>query len=189
MSSPSKLYEEAQHNAGVQSHSDRLISVIAATIAVLAALGTLTSHHRSIEAINIKNEAILATAKANDENTVYQGKRVRVAFYQTLLAGDVIHDPKARARTQQAMDHEQASSVATLEQAQRLESEAEVEQQRSEELMNSFGTLAIVTTLFEIAIVLSSISALTRSRALLWCAIGLSALGLVLFPVGYFQGH
>ena len=189
MSSASKIYEEAQHNAGGRHDSDRFISVVAATIAVLAALGTLSSHHRSIEAINIKNEAILTTAKANDENTVYQGKRVRVAFYQTLLAGDVIHDPKARNRTQQAMDHEQASSVATLQEAQRLESEAEKEQQQSEALMNSFGTLAIVTTLFEISIVLSSISALTKSRILLWCAIGLSVFGLIIFPVGYFQAH
>ena len=42
----------------------RLLSLAAAVIAVLAALGTLFSHHRSITALAVKNEAILTQARA-----------------------------------------------------------------------------------------------------------------------------
>ncbi len=190
MSSPSKALEQAtERHEEIERGRDRLIPLVAAIIAVLAALGTLVSHHRSIEAITSKNNAILTTAKASDQFTTYQTKRVRVALYSTLLAGDVITNPKARANAQKELDHEAASSVAVLQNAQALEQRAAREQQESEGLMSSFVTLEVGTTLFEISIVLSSISALTKSRALLWVAVGLSAIGVVLLVVGYFPSH
>lgn len=190
MSSPSKVFEEAteRHETISRGHG-RLIPLVAAIIAVLAALGTMISHHRSVEAITEKNNAILTTAKASDQYTTYLTKRVRVAVFSTLMLGDVIKDPKARAKTQKSLDHEQATSVAVLHEAQRLEKRAAEEQEQSEALMSSFVTLEVGTTLFEIAIVLSSISALTQSRALLWVAIGLSVIGIALLAVGYFPSH
>ncbi len=189
MSSPSKVFEEATERAEEVGRGERLIPLVAAIIAVLAALGTMVSHHRSIEAITMKNNAILTTAKASDQNTAYLTKRVRVAVYSTLLLADAIKDPKGKANTQKALDHEQASSVAVLQEAQRLEKRAAQEQEESEQLMSSFVTLEVGTTLFEVSIVLASISALTKSRALLWVAMGLSAIGVVLLLVGYFPQH
>ncbi len=189
MSSPSKAFEEAAERHEEISRGHRFIPLVAAIIAVLAALGTMLSHHRSVEALTLKNTAILTTAKASDQYTAYQTKRVRVAVYSTLLLGDVIRDPKGRANTQKALDHESATSVAVLKEAQRLEHSATEEQQESESLMSSFVTLEVGTTLFEIAIVLSSISALTKSRALLWVAVGTSAIGIILLAVGYFPAH
>ena len=186
MSSASKAFEEANERHEHIARGHRLIPLVAAIIAVLAALGTLASHHRSIEAITMKNDAILTTAKASDQYTAYQTKRVRVALYSTLLAGDVIAQPKARAQAQTSLDHEQASSLAVLHDAQRLEARATEEQEQSESMMNSFVTLEVGTTLFEIAIVLSSISALTDSRALVWTAVGISVLGVILLIAGYF---
>ncbi|HET9028783.1 MAG TPA: DUF4337 family protein [Candidatus Aquilonibacter sp.] len=171
--------------AGAREH-DPLVAIVSAIIAVLAALGTLASHHRSIEALATKNQAILTTAKASDQFTSYQTKRVRVAVYSTLLAGDVITNPKARSDAKTALDHEQASSLAVLGEAKRLETRAEKEQETSERMMSSYVTLEIGTTLFEIAIVLTSISALTETRILLWFALGMAVIGIVLLPIGYF---
>jgi hypothetical protein len=189
LSSPSKIFEEATERDEEITRGRPLIALVAAIIAVLAAVGTMLSHHRSIEAITMKNNAILTTAKASDQNTAYLTKRVRVAVFSTLLLGDVIRDPKGRENTQKSLDHEQAASVAVLQEAQQLEKRAAQEQEESEALMSSFVTLEVGTTLFEIAIVLSSISALTETRALLWVAIGISGIGIVLLPVGYFQAH
>ena len=44
---------------------NRLRSAAIAVIAVLAALGTLFAHHRSIEALTSKNQAILLQARAS----------------------------------------------------------------------------------------------------------------------------
>lgn len=190
MSSASKVFEDATERADeIERGHPRFIPLVAALIAVLAALGTMISHHRSIEAITMKNNAILTTAKASDQNTAYLTKRVRVALYSTLLAGDVITNPKARANAQKELDHEQASSLAVLQNAQGLEKRAAQEQAESDVLLSSFVTLEVGTTLFEVSIVLSSISALTKSRALLWVAIGLSTIGIALLVVGYFPLH
>jgi hypothetical protein len=190
VTTPSRVYEEAaERNEQIERGRNRLIPLVSAIIAVLAAVGTLLSHHRSIEALTTKNNAILTTAKASDQYTTYQTKRVRVALYSTLLAGDVIANPKARANAQKELDHEAASSLAVLHNAQGLEQRAAQEQVESEALMSSFVTLEVGTTLFEISIVLASISALTKSRVLLWVAVGLSAIGVVLLIVGYFPGH
>jgi Domain of unknown function (DUF4337) len=189
LSSASKAFEEAAERSEEVSRGHRLIPLIAAIIAVLAALGTMVSHHRSVEAITSKNNAILTTAKASDQYNTYATKRVRVTMLSTFLMADVIRDSKARTKTQTALDHEQATSVAVLAEAQRLEKRAAEEQEESEVLMSSFVTLEVGTTLFEIAIVLSSISALTYSRGLLWVAVGISAIGIVLVVVGYLQPH
>lgn len=190
MSSASKTFEEAaQRHADISRGHDRLIPLVAAIIAVLAALGTMASHHRSVEAITKKNDAILTTAKSSDQYTAYQTKRVRVTVLSSLIAGDVIANPKIRASQQKSLDHEQATSLAVLAEAQHLEQRAAKEQEESESLMSSYSTLEVGTALFEIAIVLSSISALTESRALLWVGIAISAIGIVLLVVGYFSLH
>lgn len=189
MSSPSKVYEEATERRAEVARGHRFVPLVAAIIAVLAALGTMISHHRSVEALTMKNNAILTTAKASDQYTAYLTKRVRVAVFSTLIMGDVIRDPKGRETTQKSLDHEQATSAAVLQEAQRLEKRAAEEQEESEALMSSFVTLEVGTTLFEIAIVLSSISALTSSRALLWVAVGISVIGIFLLAYGYFPPH
>jgi len=183
------VFEEATERNERIASGHRFIPLTAAIIAVLAALGTMLSHHRSIEGLTMKNNAILTTAKASDQYTAYLTKRVRIAVFSTLIMGDVIKDRKALATTQKSLDHEQATSAAVLQEAQRLEKRATEEQEQSEALMSSYVILEVGTTLFEIAIVLSSISALTSSRALLWVAIGISVVGIVLLAFGYFTTH
>lgn len=174
----------AQH-----SGSDRIVVLVSAIIAVLAALGTLFAHHRSISALALKNDAIVTTAKASDQYQTFETKRVRVAMYQTMLAGDVISKPAARKASQAAMDHEQASSLAVLNDAKALERQAAAQQRRSDDVLHSYETLEVATTLFEIAIVLTSISALTGSRPLLWSSIGASAIGVAAMIAGFLQAH
>ncbi len=62
------------------SHGNRLVSLAAAIIAVLAALGTLYSHHRSISALSVKNAAILTQARATDTYNAYEAKQIRYQY-------------------------------------------------------------------------------------------------------------
>ena len=166
---------------------DRWTAVASAVIAVLAALATLFANHRSISALSVKNDAILTTAKASDLYTTYQTRRVRVAMYSSLLTAGIIPDPKARENATASMNSDQASSVSTLAAAKELETKAEGEQVQSQGLLHSYETLEISATLFEIAIVFASISALTTSRMMLWGGVGLSGAGLVLMAIGLLQ--
>jgi hypothetical protein len=61
------LDEARERHEHILKGHDRLIPLVTAVIAVLAALGTLFAHHRSIEALVVKNDSIVATAKATDQ--------------------------------------------------------------------------------------------------------------------------
>lgn len=190
MSTAHQAFEDATHrHIMMRSHHDRLIPLAAAIIAVLAALGALFAHHRSISALSVKNEAILFQAKASDQYNYYEAKRVKYAVYTALLSAGAFKNDADRNKMQATANHEQTSSLDILGRAQTLERQAAQEQERSESILRSFETLEIATTLFDISIVLVSISALSETRIMLYLGCGLSAIGVVFLTIGYLQAH
>jgi hypothetical protein len=189
VSTPHKAFDEAaERDETLRRGHDRLIPLASAIIAVLAALGTMLAHHRSIQALSAKNEAIITTAKASDRYAYYQSQRTRVVVYQAFVAaGAAKGDAERSLRT--TAGREQTASLAVLADAKKLEARAVAQEQHSESLLGSFETLEIATTLFEIAIVFSSISALTETRSLLWAGIGLAAVGVALAIAGLAQAR
>lgn len=167
----------------------RFVSLAAAIIAVLAALGTLFTHHRSIQALAAKNTAILTQSRAADLYTSYESKQVRYNFYRVLLAGDVLRNAHVRAEVQKAADDENASSAVVIQRAKALEAQATRADERSETVLKSYETLQFATTAFEVSIVLVSISAFAGTRVILSFGCALTALGLVLFVAGLVQGR
>lgn len=163
---------------------NRLVSLAAAIIAVLAALGTLFSHHRSIAALSAKNEAILSQARATDTYNAYEAKQTRYNIYSALLASNLVRNVENRARLESVAQSEQSSSPPVLEEAKALEERAARDDERSEAILKSYEILQFATALFEIAIVFVSISALAGARLFLPLGCGISALGLVFFVIG-----
>ncbi len=166
-----------------------MVSLAAAIIAVLAALGTLFSHHRSIGALTAKNQAILTQARATDIYNSYEAKQTRYNIYSALLTSNLVRSPQNRARLESVADNERSSSPAVLQKAQGLQEQAGRDDERSEALMKSYETLMFATTLFEISIVLVSISALAGTRLFLPLGCGSSGVGLVLFVFGLLQAR
>lgn len=168
---------------------NRPVSLAAAIIAVLAALGTLFSHHRSISALSAKNQAILTQARATDIYNAYEAKQIRYNIYRALLASDLIRSADVRARVEAVAESERTSSPAVLEKAKALESQAARDDEHSESILKSYEILQFATTMFEISIVLVSISALAGARLFLPLGCGLSGFGLVLFVIGLLQAR
>jgi flagellar hook-length control protein FliK len=184
-----KVFEEAtERDEAIKEGNDKLIPLAAAIIAVLAALGTLFAHHRSIQALSEKNEAIILTARSADRYAYYQSQRTRVTLYNALLSAGIVKDLQREKALRAVADREERASLANLAQAQTLERESIAKQEHAETILASFETLEVATTLFEIAIVFTSISALTNTRVLLWAGVAMSAIGLALGIAGYFQG-
>ncbi len=167
----------------------RIVSLATAIAAVLAALGTLYSHHRSISALSAKNEAILTQARATDTYNAYEAKQIRYNIYRALLSSDLVQNAANRARLETIAQEEQASSPGVLERAKALEAQASRSDERSEVILKSYETLQLATTLFEISIVLVSISAFAGSRIFLPLGCGFSGVGLVLFAFGLLQAR
>jgi Domain of unknown function (DUF4337) len=171
------------------SGGNRIVSLAAAILAVLAALGTLFAHHRSISALSVKNQAILAQARATDSYNSYEAKEIRYNIYQALLASRLVTNPESRARLKSVADREQVTSPSVLAKARRLEDQAAKDDDRSEAFLKSYERLQFAATAFQIAIVFVSISALAGGRFLLPAGFLLSGLGLVLFVTGLLQAR
>jgi Domain of unknown function (DUF4337) len=184
-----KFMEANERYGQLSSGGSKAVALAAAIIAVLAALGTLFSHHRSISALTAKTEAILTQSRASDRFNAYESKRVRYQVFTAFLAAGL---PKAQAgkdAVKKLADREQASSLVTLADAKRLENTADEKEVRSDVILKSYETLEIGTTFCEIAIVLVSISALASTRIFLTIGSGLAAFGLAFLIFGYFQAH
>ncbi len=167
----------------------RLVSLAAAIIAVLAALGTLFTHHQSIVALTSKNRAILLQGRATDIYNRYEAKQVRAQIVDGLLETGLYRDQASRQRMTSFAEKERRDSAHDFDAAQNYQTESDLAENRSERYLRSYETLQVATTFFDVAIVLVSISALVRTRALLIAGLGLSAIGIALMIFGYLQGH
>ena len=182
-----KTLTESDEIQSAAAHGDRVTSLVIAIAAVLAALGTLFAHHRSIEALATKNQAILSQARASDAYGKYEARQVRFQITQTLIASGMLPTERAHKALADLAASEADASTALLAKAQTLENLSEESDQRSEEVLRSYEMLQLATVFFDIAVVLVSISALVRTRALLVVGGTLSIIGIVLLLVGYFR--
>jgi hypothetical protein len=166
----------------------RLTSVVIAAIAVLASLGTLFSHHRSISALTAKNQAILVQSQASDKYQKAEAKLVRSQTAQVLILAGVATDAHTKQLLQEVVVKEKESSDESSLQARELELRSDNYDHQSERILKSYETLEIATTFFEVSIVLVSVSTLVRTRAFITVGCTLSAVGLILLVFGFFQG-
>lgn len=164
---------------------EKLVPVSAAVIAVLAALATLFAHHSSTLALARKNEAILYQAKASDQYNYFEAKRIKAELNQGLIDSGLVAGGTAAHRTiQQRIARQNAEAEVILKKANALEAQSTSHGEASERFINSYENHQIAATLFEVSIVLVSVTALMRSHVLLWLAGGATLVGLGFFGVG-----
>lgn len=179
-----KTLEQAHEHGGghASGHGPRWMPIVAAVLAVLAAVANLASNQRTTQALLAKNAAILTQAKASDTWSYYQAKKIKLDMY----AGLALTKPAAGLRELKAAAKREAISKEPLQRhAQALEHEVEEYDRRSEALMKAHETMEVAVTLFEIAIVLISISTLVASGLLTGLAIGAAGIGIVVFAIGF----
>jgi hypothetical protein len=182
MNDPAKVVEEAHerhHAAG--EHGPRWVPLAAAILGVLAALTTFFSNLRSTGALIAKNDAIVATARAADTYSEYESGRIKYYIYQvavdTTRGGDV-------AKLRGVADHESQKGPPLLARARAFDEQAARDNEHSERLLVSHEIIEVATTLFEVSIVLISITALVGSRLLPAVAGTASAVGVIVFLIG-----
>jgi Domain of unknown function (DUF4337) len=172
------------HGLETRGRAGRFVSLAAAIIAVLAAIGTLFAHHRSILALAAKNTAILTQTRATDLYTSYESKQVRYNFYRVLLASELLRNADVRSRLKISADQESASSAETLQKARALEAQAIREDDDSEAVLRSYELLQFATTAFEVSIIFVSISAFAGTRIFFPLGCGLSGIALIVLAIG-----
>ena len=164
----------------------RWISLSTAILAVLAAIGSLRAGATVNEALLLKTEATQLQAEASDQWAYYQAKGIKAAIAESgANSWEALGKRPPAALAESALRYA-ADQQAAQQKARTLEARRDEHAHAAAELIEQHHLYAIAVALFQIAIALGAIAALTRVR-LAWIAslltgvIGAVALLLPLF--------
>ena len=173
-----------------KEHADwtKSIAVVTAILAVVAAVGSLRAGLLVNEALLAKNDEISLRTQATDQWNYYQSKSIKGVVYLTtaqLLPPGSPQAAKSRAEAAR-YGREQAAIQAK---AEGMEKSADAQDKASAEDMDSHHIFAFSVSLCQIAIALSAIAALTRSRRVWIFSLAAGAAGVLAVLGGFFGLH
>lgn len=164
---------------------EKLVPILAAVIAVFAALATLFANHSSISGLATKNEAILLQSKASDEWNYYQAKRLKYEISSAFVLSGAAISKAGLSKLQSNAAKEDTESQDVQKDAQRIEAQSDDEYERADRFMQSYEKYEVAATFFEVSIVLVSITALMRTKVLLYVGCGATLVGIGFFIQGW----
>ncbi|HEX6466491.1 MAG TPA: DUF4337 domain-containing protein [Terriglobales bacterium] len=172
-----ELHEQAEH-----THSNPQLMPVSFTMSLLAVLVAITTliGHRS------HTEEVVTQIKASDTWSEYQAKNIRWHTYQSLaeqLSVQSVNDAEKAGKVlqhfrQQAEKYDHEKDDLNKE-AHALEREVATEERRA-------GRFDFAEALLEVALVVTSITLLTRRRLFWYCGMAAGALGLAVAVTGFF---
>ncbi len=165
------LHENMEHEA--HHSAERWVLLVALSSALLAALAAgsslLAGHHA--------NEALIEQIQASDQWSYYQAKGVKSAVLESKV--ELL---QAFGKAQDGNDN--ARLTEYRDQQKDIEEHAREKESSSARHLLTHQTLAKAVTLYQIAIALGAIAALTRKRWLWFGSLVLGAVGTIFFLQG-----
>jgi hypothetical protein len=171
---PEVPLEQAQEEIAHHAHesAERWIMGVALTAAVLAGLAAITAllaeHHA--------NEALIKQIQASDTWGYYQAKGIKSAILQTRIAQLAVTNTKDTKAEQDVKRYAEEQDTL-FHKGKELEAD-------SEHHLACHVPLSRGVTMFQVAIAVAAISALTRRKGYWWLAIGFGLAGLVFLTWG-----
>jgi len=172
------IHEELEKDGG------SLLKQIALTTALLAALAAIASMQAGDtvnEALVLKTESARLQAQASDQWAYYQAKGIKAAV------AHAAESPWKAARQEPPADLEKAATnyageqTAIRDEATKLEHERDAKSKEADVLLDHHHVFARAVAMFQVAIALGAVSALTRQR-LVWAgSLLLGVAGAVMF--------
>lgn len=163
----------------------RWISLSTATLAVLAAIGSLRAGATINEALLLKTEATQLQAEASDQWADYQAKGIKAAIAESSVNSWEALGERPPAGLAQSAQRYAADQQMAQQKARTVEARRDEAARAAAELIEQHPLYAIAVALFQIAIALGAIAALTRVR-LAWIAsllTGVIGAAALLLPV------
>jgi hypothetical protein len=177
-----KLEEAQEHGRDSSAPWVTYLSLSTAIIAVLAAIAALESGSYANDAIVEKNDAVLHQSKADDAWAHYQAKGVEAVVFST--QAELATRPDLAARWRAEGEREKSERAEVREEAGREEKQVAEQDARSEHSLHVHHTFAQSVTIFQVAIALAAIAALTRRRPMWWVSLAMGVVGAGLFVFG-----
>lgn len=177
---------EARERSEQLEAGGKIVPVAAAIVAVLAALATLFSNHSSVSGLEQRTLAGIMQTRAADQYSYYESSRLKIEVNQSLSESGLVANPAALRAMRARIQKEQSKSIAILTTARRDEATAGEELRAAEVALASYERYEVSATLFDVSIVLVSITALARNtRAPFWIGVCVTLVGLGYFLAGF----
>jgi uncharacterized protein DUF4337 len=168
------LQEEMHHHAESSAQSWIMgVALTSALLAVLAAVSALQSGHHA-------NEAMIEQMKASDAWSYYQAKGIKAAVLESRL-------DLRRALKQPISPKDEEKLGAYGEDQAKISGEAKEREASSSRHLSTHETFAAAVTLFQVAIGIAAIAALTRKRRFWLVSMAFGAAGLFFFVQGFLK--
>jgi Domain of unknown function (DUF4337) len=161
------LHEEIHHHA--QHARVPWLSGVALSTAILAVLAAIAGLLAGMHA----NEAMMSQIQASDQWGYYQAKSIKAAILEakTTLASEATERDKEKATRYQ-------------EEQETIKRDAEHKQVEARAKFHKHEVYARSVTMFQIAIAIAAISALTRRRRFWFVSLVFGAAGMVFLALG-----
>ena len=174
--------EEIEHQGGSLL---RWISLTTALLAALAAIGSLRAGATVNEALLLKTESTRLQAEASDQWAYYQAKGIKGAVAQGAISAwqAAGKQPPAALGAQAARYTKEQADIQLK--AKSFEEKRDERSHEADLLLAQHHHYAIAVALFQIAIALGAIGALTRIR-LVWfasLAAGIAGIAAMVLPL------
>jgi hypothetical protein len=170
-----ELQEHAEH--GAEDHSLAPVTITMAILAVLVAAVSLLGHRAH-------TEEVLNQAKASDQWAYFQAKSIRHHNYEQFLdelavlpAKNAEDTEKLRAKYEKEIDRYKDQEKDIQTEATGLENEVKVEEHRADRF-------DLAEVILEDALVITSITILTKNKAFWFLGLILAAVGVVVALLG-----
>jgi hypothetical protein len=177
-------HEHAEHAEHAAHARDPFISRVSITVAVLAVMAAAAGSLETVEggrAITESSEAVLAQDKATDSWNEYQADSLKRHMYE--IAADA---GGSRAQAYRSdIDQQREGQNKAREKAEDAEKDRDMRVRESALHESRHHWLTGAATLIEIGIALSTVAIITGRRAFWFSAMGLGAVGAVIFAVAY----
>lgn len=176
------IHEEAHHAGDAFL---RRIALTTALIAALAAVASLEAGATANEALVLKTDAARIQAQASDQWAYYQAKGIKMAIAEAQQAPWIAGAKAPPAALQDKAKRYEQEQASIQDEARRMEKERDAKSSEADRLLERHHRYANAVALFQVAIALGAVAALTRIQPVWYGSIllGLAGLGLFLFAL------
>ena len=175
-----EIHEELEHGGGPLL---RRIALSTALFAALAAIAALRAGATVNEALVLKTEATRLQAEASDQCAYYHAKGIKAATAEASRTSwlAIAKEPPAEYAQKQKRDGEEQQEIQ--KKAKELEKRRDEKSKEADELLHHHHGFANAVALFQVAIALGAVAALTRNRPVWAGSLLLGVAATVLFAV------
>ena len=157
-----EIHEELEREGGTLV---RQIALTTAIFAAFAAVASLLAGSTINEALVLKNEASQLQGQASDQWAYYQAKGIKAAVQSAIGASWAASGHAVPQDVQAAEKRYVAQQQEISNEAKKLEHERDVKSSEADELIHRHHKFAAAVAIFQVAIALGAVGALTRIRA------------------------